>query len=174
MIEEHGGEDVPRRITPAPADGGPDEELRQVVEKAQKGDTSVLPQLRRLLDDNPALWRQAGDLGRHALEALVGQAAGESLVLRESLSRKVAELKADLAPAGRLERLLVERIVACWIACNHADTAFGQAQDLTPPREAQLRRRQDSANRRFLESLKLLATVRRLLGGEARGGRPLH
>jgi hypothetical protein len=169
MTEEHGGEDVPRRITPAPADSGPHEDLRQLVEQAQKGDTSALPQLRRLLDDNPALWRRAGDLARHALDALIGLAAGDSLLLRETLLRRVAELKADLAPAGRLERLLVERIVACWIACNHADTAFGQAQDLTPPREGQLRRRQDSANRRFLESAKLLATVRRLLGGKARG-----
>jgi hypothetical protein len=140
-----------------------------VLEQASKGDTTVLPWLRRLLDDNPALWRQAGDLARHALDALVGLAAGDSLLLRESLSRKVAELKAELAPAGPLERLLVERVAACWLAVNHADTVFGQAHDLTPPREGQLRRRQDSAHRRFLGSLKLLETIRRLLGGVARG-----
>jgi hypothetical protein len=169
MTEEHGGEDVSRRVTPGPADSGLDEELRQVLEKASKGDESALPELRRLLDDSPALWRRAGDLARHALEALIGLAAGESLVLRESILRQVAELKADLAPAGRLERLLVERVAACWVATYHADTVFGQAHDLTPPREAQLRRRQDSANRRFLGSLKLLEIIRRLLGAKARG-----
>ncbi len=152
------------RITPDPADQAREDELRQIVEQASKGDTTVLPQLRQLLDEKPELWRQFGDLTKHAEEALIGLAAGESLVLRESVARKVAELKADLAPNTPLERLLVERIAACWLAANHADTVFGQSRDIKEPREGQLRRRQDSANRRFLESLKLLATVRRLLG----------
>jgi hypothetical protein len=132
------------------------------VEQASKGDTTVLPQLRRLLDDNPELRRQFGDLARHAEEALIGQAAGDDLVLRESLTRKLVELKADLAANNPVERLIVERVVACWVACNHADTIFGQTRGAESTRTEQLRRRQDSASRRLLESVKLLTTVRRL------------
>ncbi len=154
---------MPLMITPDPAEQGRENELRQMVERAHKGDATALPQLRKLLDHNPQLWQMVGDLARHAEEALVGLAAGQSLVLRESLVRRLAELKAELAPRSPLERLLVERIAACWIACNHADVVFGQSPGIKPPREGQLRRRQDRAHRRFLESIKLLATVRRLL-----------
>jgi len=155
------------RSTPQPADSGPEDDLRLLVEKAEKGDVSVLPELRRLFDYNDELWRRVGDMARHAEEALVGLAAGDNLVLREGITRRLAELKAELAPAGALERLLVERVAACWVAANHADTVFGQSRNLQPPREDQLQRRMDVANRRFLESMKLLATVRRLLGGNA-------
>lgn len=164
MPEGNGGEGVSLRVTPDPADRGREEELRKVVEQAHKGDVTVLPQLRQLLDDNPALWRQIGDLARHAEEALVGLAAGDSLILRESITRKLSELKAELAAGSPLERLLVDRVAACWVAANHADAVFGQSRGLKAPREGQLRRRQDSAHKRLLEALKLLATVRRLLG----------
>src|SRR5262245_2362601 len=117
MTAAHGGGvDVSLRTTPEPAEKGPDEELRRVVERARQGDASVLPELRRLLDGNAELWRRVGDLARHAEEGLIGLAAGDNLLLRESVQRKVAELKAELAPNSPLERLLVERITACWVA----------------------------------------------------------
>jgi hypothetical protein len=134
------------------------------VERAQKGDASTLPELRALLDGNAELWRRHGDLAWHAEDALVRLAAGDDLLLRESLQRKLAELKTELAPEGPLERLLVERVTACWIACNYADAVFGQTREDRAPRAEVLRRRQDSAHRRLLEAMKLLALVRKLLG----------
>lgn len=149
---------------PEPYDRGNENELRQLVERAQKGDAAVLTELRRLLDDNPHLWRHVGDVARHAEEALIGLAAGDNLLLRESLRRKLLELKAELAPNNSVERILVDRVAACWLAANHADVAAGQSRQNGTPRPDQLRRRQDSTNRRFLEAIKLLTNVRKLLG----------
>jgi hypothetical protein len=164
MTAENGGDDVFPRVVSEPVEHGGEDELRRVVEKAQKGDTTVLPELRRLLDHNPGLWRQVGDLARHAETALIELAAGDNLMLRESLTRKLEELKAELAPDSPLERLLAERVAANWLAVNYADTIFGQTREDRAARAEQLRRRQDSSNRRFLEALKCFATVRRLLG----------
>jgi len=167
---------VSGRLEPEPNDHGGGEGLRRVVERARQGDAAALPELRRLLDESPELWRFYGDLARHAEESLVALAAGDNLLLRESLRRKLLELKASLAPNTPLERLLVDRVAACWVAANHADAAFAQARGLEGAREGQLRRRQDSAQRRLLESLKSLTTVRRLLGArsgqESRPGQP--
>jgi hypothetical protein len=38
------------------------DELRQTVRRAEEGDPSVLPVLRRLLDEHPAVWRRYGNL----------------------------------------------------------------------------------------------------------------
>jgi hypothetical protein len=143
--------------------------LGQLVERAQRGDMAVLPGLRRLLDERPEIWQRLGDLSKLAEESLIGMAAGESLLLRECIRRKLADLKSELAPASPLEQIVVERIACCWVATNHADSVAPQAAG---PKADQARRRQDSANRRFLESVKLLAMVRRLLGASKGGARP--
>jgi hypothetical protein len=157
-------------IEPDRTEQGGEGALRRLVERARGGDVTALPELRRLLDENAALWRAYGDLARHAEESLIAHAAGADLLLRESLRRKVAELKAGLGPNNPLERLLVDRVAACWVAASHADAAFGQAGGARGPREGQLRRRQDSASRRLTEAIRLLATVRRLLGPRASPG----
>jgi hypothetical protein len=92
------------------------EEMRLLLQRAQAGDPAVLPQLRELLDARPALWQRLGDLTGHVEEALLGQAGGKSLLARESIRRRMDELRAELAgPAvSAVEKLLVNRVVICW------------------------------------------------------------
>ena len=71
-------------------------DLAQLLKKAEAGDRSVLPQLRRALDGDPDLWRGYGNLAAHAEASLAMLAAGPNLLLAESLKRKLAELKAEL------------------------------------------------------------------------------
>ena len=149
------------------------EGLRALVARAGKGDQSALAEVRQFLANRPVLWAEAGDIGRVAEEALLGMASGDNLLFKESLRRGLAAVKADLAPANPVEKLVVERIGVCWLAANYADALAAEAKDAPSPRAEQLRRRQDSAHKRMLTSLKLLATVRRLLGargGDARAG----
>jgi hypothetical protein len=154
---------------PKPTDATAAEALQQLVQKAERGDEAALPELRRLLDREPGLWRFAGDLARIAEDSMIALAAGQNLLLRESLARSVAELKAELAgPApSRLDRLLAERVAVCWLATTYSDAAYAQAKGGPSPAVEHARRRQDSAGRRYAESLKLLATVRKLLPGRA-------
>jgi hypothetical protein len=90
--------------------------LRELLGRAEQGDRTVLPALRRLLDAMPALGRHAGDVARVAEAAWVDLIAGNSLLARESLTRSVAALKAELTglAAPPLERLLGDSL-ACGV-----------------------------------------------------------
>jgi hypothetical protein len=88
--------------------------LQEVVRRAERGDRSALPELRRLLDREPAIWRHAGDLGKIAEASTIELTAGHDLLLAESLARSVGELKSELAgpDPSRLDRLLAHRVAS--------------------------------------------------------------
>ena len=142
------------------------EQLQRLVQRAEQGDETVLGELRAALDVNPWVWQRFGDLGRQAEAAWLQLVAGKNLLLLEATQRKAAQLRAELAgPApSRLERLLVERIVSCWLQTNYADSAYAQLPKGTnPAQHTEALRRQDSAQQRYLQAVKSLATVRKLL-----------
>jgi hypothetical protein len=138
------------------------DEMRQLL-RAQAGDHSCLPELRRLLNDRPELWRQFGDLARHVRDALLTLASGTSLLARESISRRLDELQAELSgpSPSPLEKLLVERLVLCWAQGYLAD--LDAMQKAGTPQAAQAQRRADSAQARYLAAIKQLVLVRKLL-----------
>jgi hypothetical protein len=156
------------------AEGDP----RELLGRAERGDRSTLPELRRLLDDNPQVWRRLGDLAAHAEAAWADLACGDNLVLREALARKLAELKADLGGSAPtpLVRLLAERVAACWLHLHHADAVAARARggELSLAQLDATLKRQERAQRAYLAALKALAVVRRLLPapehGRAEGG----
>src|SRR5262245_52457570 len=104
-------------------------------------------------------------MGRIAEDSLVALATGPNLLLKESLARKLAALKGELAGPGPplLDRLLAERVAICWLGAAFSDAAYAQGKGHPAPVLEHARRRQDSAGRRYAEALKLLATVRKLL-----------
>jgi hypothetical protein len=140
------------------------EEMRRLLLRAQAGDAAVLSELRELLDGRPALWQQLGDLGGHVEEALLGQAGGKSLLARESVRRRMDELRAELAgpAASAVEKLLVNRVVICWAQCHLADLQAAQQATAGAP-AAHAERRQAGAQGRYLAALRMLVVVRKLL-----------
>src|SRR4051794_31307844 len=87
------------------------EEMQRLLLRAQQGDLSVLPELRALINDRPELWQRAGDLAEHAELSLLRLVSGTDLLALETVRRKLAELKAELAgpDCSPLEKLLVDR-----------------------------------------------------------------
>jgi hypothetical protein len=142
-----------------------EERLRWLVERARQGDVTALPELRVALDANPSVWEEYGDLARIAEESWVQLAAGEDLHLRECLVRQVAELKQRLAgPAPTaIERLLVERAAATYLQVAYYDARQAQARGLAPAQARQLQRDQEGAQRRYLQVLRTLTTMRKYL-----------
>ena len=138
-------------------------ETRQLLQRAQAGDPAVLSELRELLNARPALWRQLGDLGSHVEEVLLGLAAGKSLLARESIRRRLDELRAELAgpAASPVETLLVNRVVICWAQVHLADLEAAQ-KPKAGPQGAHAERRQSGAQARYLAALKMLTLVRKL------------
>jgi hypothetical protein len=165
-VRSGGGDDVvvEQKQTEALSREG-SSDLAHLLKRAEHGDLGVLPALRQLLTDNPRLWQGYGDLAAQAEGALIRLAAGNNLLLSESLIRKLADLKHELGgeSPSPLERLLIERVTTTWLQVNHLDALVAQAQASSPQRLKMLQAEQDAAHRRHLTAIKTLATVRKLL-----------
>ena len=141
--------------------------LTRLLGPAQGGDAKALAELRPLVD-KADLWGAIGDLTRRVEESWLEAMTGRDQLVREAYERRADELRRELLAAGDspLERLLVDRVVACWLQAGHADTAHASLlkQDSYTYREAAYRQdRQDRAHTRFLKAVRALASVRRLL-----------
>jgi len=141
------------------------ERLQALVKRAEQGDESALPTLRAALDANPWVWERYGDLAQQARAAWLQLIAGPNLLLRESVERKAEQLRSELAGTGPspLERLLVERVVACWLQVQYADAAYAQQTSPSPGQHTAALKRQAGSHQRYLHSIKTLGTVRKLL-----------
>jgi len=137
--------------------------LDWLLQRARQGDPDVLLELREWLDRS-AVWRQWGDLGKQARDAWLRLIAGNDLVLRESILRKLDDLQRELAPSRptTIERLLIDRVLANWLRLHFAELAATQPRNR--PKLAEFwDRRQSRAERAYLASLGALTTLRRLL-----------
>jgi hypothetical protein len=142
-----------------------DDELRAFVKAAQGGDASTLPALRKLLRNPAAVRLFGGELAGIAEMAFVNAMAGDNLGFREAAVRKLELLRSDLLGPDPtpVERLLVERVVACWLQVQDAEIRYAQnAGKLTMTQGDYHQRRMNTANRRFLAAVRTLATVRKL------------
>jgi hypothetical protein len=140
-------------------------ELREVFDRARRGDLEALPRLRELLDDRPELWQSYGDVARHALSSWIKLIAGDDLALEESTSRKADALRAEVAgPApSPLELLLADRVIATWLQLAHAEVMLARSRDASLKLLTFAEKRLDAANRRHINAIGALATLRRLL-----------
>ena len=134
----------------------------ELVKQAEKGDTNALKAIRA---EYPGVLDEVGDLAHQAELSLIRLAAGENELLRESLQRKTDTLRAELAGSGAspLEKLLIQRVVTCWLWCAYFDALYAQGlRDMTREWSEFHQRRQNYAHKRYLAAVKSLATVRRL------------
>jgi hypothetical protein len=140
--------------------------IDDLVKRADRGEEKALIATRQLIARLPEMADAYGNLAVAAERALVELYAGRSIVRREALQRTLADMRVELAgpSPSPLEKLLVERVVACWLQSYHADFAYARALKELPSKEVELHhRRQDRATRQFLKAMRGLADVRRLL-----------
>jgi hypothetical protein len=140
------------------------EEIRQVIRRAEGGDAKALPALRKLLEVPDFVDMCGGDLAQQAERSLIDTAAGKNLSFKEAMIRKIEILRKDLAGPSPtpLERLLVERIVTCWLHLHDVQIRFVQANGLSIQQADHRQRAIDHCHRRYLSAIKTLATVRKL------------
>ncbi len=165
MTVDHGGSNVTANSKTEKSETTAGDEVARLLERARNGDATVLPQLRRLLDESPEMWQSYGDLAAQARASWVQLAAGQNLLLDECLTRKAAELQKELAgeTPSPLEQLLVDRVVVCWLQVSFYDSLVAQTREYTPAKLRMLQQQHDGAQRRYLTAMKTLATVRKLL-----------
>lgn len=137
--------------------------------RAQEGDEQAMEQLKEHLPehyDQYAL-EYYGDLAHTTEKALVRKVAGDQLLFREGVHQRADALRKELSGAypSALEKLLIDRIICCWLMTNYSDAIY--AQDLGERdwvQDEYIQKRQDRAQKRFLQACKALAQVRKLLG----------
>jgi hypothetical protein len=140
-------------------------ELDALLKRARAGDKSTVPALRKLLQDPATVRVFGGDLAEQVEQSFVGGIARDDIAWREALTRKLELLRTELlGPSpSPVERLLVERVVACWLQVQDAEIRFAQNQTKLSIQQGDYhQRRMDAANRRYPAALKTLALVRKL------------
>lgn len=153
---------LPAKAEPIPKTTG---EIRALLKRTHAGDESTVPVVRAMLQ-NPAYVRMfGGDLAAEVIASFARAMAGNNVSFREAVLKKVELLRADLlgdSPTA-VERVLVERVVACWLQVQEAELRAAQSQkDATYKQLDFYQRRMDATNRRFLAAVKTLALVRKL------------
>ena len=136
-------------------------ELRDLIERAQRGDQTAMPELRQLLDKTPDLWKQVGDLGKHAETAWVKLLAGRNLRTQECLQREAERRRTELLgdDPTAIERHLIETIVASWLPLKHAELQMG-SRDATDKQLTYRHRRLESAQKQHRAAINQLVKVR--------------
>jgi hypothetical protein len=140
------------------------EHVVNLLERVKAGEHNLLPELRVALNDRPEIWKHFGDLGQHAKEAWLTLVAGCDLGFRECLRLKIADDERAIAgpDASRLESLMATRVVLTALQVSHADSMVALKRVESLKQEKFLADRQDRAHKRYLSSIALLATLRRL------------
>lgn len=136
---------------------------RTDTEKPTKEDRDELD---RLLREQPAVWRVAGDIVEHTAQKLMKDIGG-TYALRTSLQVGWMQLQIDLARPndGELERLLIQQIALAWLKLayiEHYHEYFLTTGTETITKCDFWERRLSAAQRRYLRATETLARVRRL------------
>jgi hypothetical protein len=150
-------------------------EIEEVTKRAQGGDHAVVPRLRELLDQYPAIWQYSGDMASHAMMNWIVLTAGSNLYLRESLSWKAEALRRELAgqnPSQAIQ-LLADRVVVTWLMVHYFDASEpASIKNQNASKLAAFRaKRQNQAHRAHLTALASLTALSKLIAAssEARG-----
>ena len=141
------------------------EQILALVNRANQGDTSVLPALRKVFDERPELWEENGDLARVVEAGWLKRMCGQDELFKESVSRKLRTLRKELRgpTPSPLERLLVDRIGVCWLALHYAEAIYAQTvSGMTFKQGEYYQDRIDRSQKRYLAAIKALAQLRRL------------
>ncbi len=152
----------PAAASPSPT---PRELLDELTNRANQGDPHAMIELRRMLDTHPEIWETIGNLATLAEQAWIDLIAGENRLVMESVQRQIRQMKSDLCGPSptSLEKLLIDRVVGCWLAMQYAESASAHPGPLSLGQEAFWLKRAESAQRRYMNAVKMLTTLRALV-----------
>ena len=141
------------------------EAFKAVVDRANAGDAEALKELRQLLHDNAAIWQQLGDLPKFARESMLTAIAGKDHATRESVRLAADSLFGELTTesCSPIVRLGAERAVSCWLECHFVDMLHPIPQGATVAQKRYHLALKSSAQKRYSESLRSMATLKTLL-----------
>ncbi len=150
------------------ADGKLMGRVMELATRANAGEARALAEMRAVLEQHPALWDGLGDLAYQVQRAWIKRATGSarSDITTEAIERRLSKMRKELLGPSptKLESLLVSRIVLCWLQVQDADRRYADllADDHSFEAGDAYQKRQDRAQRRYLQAITALAKVRKL------------
>jgi hypothetical protein len=146
------------------------QELQAILARAKAGAVEALPEVRRAFDQHPEVWQRYADLSTQVERRWIALLAGSNVCLAESLARKAAALRAELAhdTDPLAAKLVIDRIVTSWLEVHYFEAAATMVgADVAYRQAAHMQARLSAAQRRHLAAVKALTEVRRLATGNA-------
>lgn len=144
------------------------DEVKALVKKTDKENPKPedLAELRKFLDADSRLV-EAGNVGQHALDRVIGSYASSSAFLKELLERQVEEKRTamDYEAANVFVRMLIDQVILNNIRLNQLEMLHVSKLEGKHSTEEGIYwdKRLSSAQRRFLKACEALAKVKKLL-----------
>ena len=155
------------KVSPERAGDSPTAEksnaLNAAMERARKGDESVLPELRELIADIPSE-TTGGDLGRVIVNHMLEMRFKNDLYAKEVVKRKMAEIRNSLSgpKPTQVESLLIDRILCCWLRLHLAELSTGFAEVTGKPLGPAMTKSLERLNKQYQVAIKALGDIRKM------------
>jgi uncharacterized protein YllA (UPF0747 family) len=140
--------------------------LRTTVAEAEAGSEEALDAVAKILEESPDFARFFANLANTLERSYAERISCGSPVAQKALPVRLETMRGEIAGPGSLplERLLAERIVACWLELHYANLLYMQElPNLSLKQDDYYQKRLDRLNKRYLASIKNLAQVRKYL-----------
>ena len=143
--------------------------ITRLYDKAKRGDKDALKAFEESFAEAPKALEDDGNLGKELRRYLLESHVHEDEPFKRGIELKAESLERDLAgqSASPLERLLIERVICCWVEsylvdrlCIDACNGLGVSLE----KHTFYQKWQERAHGRFLSACKALAQIRKLLG----------
>lgn len=145
------------------------QKTRALLERGRNGDLEAAGAFWREVDGDPArreaLVKQNGDIAAIALNQLVGRIVDGDIIMAGGIRRQLDTMRQELSGSNPspLELLLVERVCVCWLKLHYLEYLHITGMDSHSIKQSEeLLKQVDSANKRYLNSIKTLAQIRKL------------
>jgi hypothetical protein len=139
-------------------------DLLPLLNRAQAGDETTVPELRECLQCPTLPDLLGGNLALQAQQGLIRKYSGRNVLAREAVIRKLELMREELSgpDPSPLERLLVERIVTCWLHLHYLEHVYANRESTTLELGTYYQRSLSSAQKRYLAAIRSLALIRKL------------
>ena len=132
--------------------------LKGLALYARRGDKNAIAKLKEVLDQNPKLWQELGDLAAMTRSVVIDSLADHDPLLHGSVLRKANQLEQELVgeSPSLITCLAVRRFVAVWLRLQYADAASAVANKAPMPISKYWAERQNQASKQYDKALKTL------------------
>jgi hypothetical protein len=140
--------------------------LDEIMAPIRAGRRDLLPVLRSILERNPHLWEEQGDVARRSLGSWIVRISDNDELIKEQMLLRTNQMRNELLGPDptAAERLLVERVLVLQqqVAYFEMLEASGTEELTRTKLGAAVNKRQEQANRQLSDAIRQLQIAQKL------------